>query len=190
MYIYVYIYVSGLKPTTGKFLDFNIYLEKCMHEIVIYIYIYIHIRTIHIYIYIRVHSYLATLSALIQKHKLETLSCSVLQCVAVCCSVLQCVAVCCSVLQCAAVCCIHHTKPDSSIPHPPLLTQKWQIKPEAVSNRAHTCPAPTCLNHNFWNRIPKPSTLNPQLNTREGPLSGVFYIEHVRVLQHLWGAYD
>jgi len=33
------------------------------------------------------------------------LSCSVLQCVAVCCSVLQSVAVCCSVLQCATVCC-------------------------------------------------------------------------------------
>jgi len=32
-------------------------------------------------------------------------SCSVLQCVAVCCSVLQCVAVCCSVLQCVALCC-------------------------------------------------------------------------------------
>ena len=31
--------------------------------------------------------------------------CSVLQCVAVCCSVLQCVAVCCSALQCVAVCC-------------------------------------------------------------------------------------
>ena len=32
-------------------------------------------------------------------------SCSVLQCFAVCCSVLQCFAVCCSVLQCFAVCC-------------------------------------------------------------------------------------
>jgi len=31
------------------------------------------------------------------------MTCSVLQCVAVCCSVLQCVAVCCSVLQCVAV---------------------------------------------------------------------------------------
>jgi len=36
---------------------------------------------------------------------LAPLSCSVLQCVAVCCSVLQCVAVRCSVLQCVAVCC-------------------------------------------------------------------------------------
>ena len=36
---------------------------------------------------------------------LETRSCSVLQCAAVCCSVLQCVAVCCSVLQCVVVCC-------------------------------------------------------------------------------------
>jgi len=41
----------------------------------------------------------------------EILSCSVLQCVAVCCSMLQCVAVlhcnamCCSVLQCVALCC-------------------------------------------------------------------------------------
>ena len=33
------------------------------------------------------------------------MTCSVLQCVAVCCSVLPCVAVCCSVLQCVAVCC-------------------------------------------------------------------------------------
>jgi len=33
------------------------------------------------------------------------LSCSVLQCVAVCCSMLQYVAGCCSVLQCVAVCC-------------------------------------------------------------------------------------
>jgi len=32
-------------------------------------------------------------------------SCSMLQCVAVCCSVLQCVAVCCSALQCVAVRC-------------------------------------------------------------------------------------
>ena len=34
----------------------------------------------------------------------EQVSCSVLQCVAVCCSVLQCAAVCYSVLQCAALC--------------------------------------------------------------------------------------
>jgi len=37
--------------------------------------------------------------------QLESVCCSVLQCVAVCCSVLRCVAVCCSVLQCVAVCC-------------------------------------------------------------------------------------
>jgi len=35
--------------------------------------------------------------------QLDTVCCSVLQCVAVCCRVLQCVAVCCSVLQCVAV---------------------------------------------------------------------------------------
>jgi len=34
-------------------------------------------------------------------HVLRYVSCSVLQCVAVCCSVLQCVAVCLDVLQCA-----------------------------------------------------------------------------------------
>jgi len=32
------------------------------------------------------------------------LSCSVVQCVAVCCSIVQCVAVCCSALQCVAEC--------------------------------------------------------------------------------------
>jgi len=37
--------------------------------------------------------------------RLHWVSCSVMQCVAVCCSVLQCVAVCCSVLQCDAVYC-------------------------------------------------------------------------------------
>jgi len=36
---------------------------------------------------------------------LQSVCCSVLQCLAVCCNVLQFVVVCCSVLQCVAMCC-------------------------------------------------------------------------------------
>jgi len=44
----------------------------------------------------------AVCCSVLRQRYLDTMCCSVLQCVAVCCSVLQCVAVCCSVLQCDA----------------------------------------------------------------------------------------
>ena len=46
----------------------------------------------------------ATRNVVASNGSLDTMCCSVSQCVAVCRSVLQCVAVCCSVSQCVAVC--------------------------------------------------------------------------------------
>ena len=54
---------------------------------------------------VHMHTHTTESTTLLCRAVFATISCSVLQCVAVCRSVLQCVAVCCSVLQCVAVCC-------------------------------------------------------------------------------------
>jgi len=65
-----------------------------------------HLPHTHTYTHTHTHDVFCSVAVeQVESAHAKPVSCSVLQCVAVCCSVLQCVAVCCSVLQCVAVCC-------------------------------------------------------------------------------------